>query len=296
MALAMVGNKVGSEYGSGIPAATVAAGMPLPHHMPVVVVPACADLFGRAEALAKRLALPVTTGDAADGAVLLVVAADRLELRIAGSSAMGPVYVDFVGGAAGHRYRFGGGRGQLIAKAVGIKKGHLPSVVDATAGLGRDAFVLAGLGCRVRMVERSPVIAAVVADGVDRAALDPGIGTLVSERLSLTVADALNYLANLSAVDQPEVVYLDPMHPARIKSGLVKKEMRVVRAVVGDDGDSQALLEVARRCARRRVVVKLPRHAAVVGEMQPDLVFTGKSTRFDIYLSSPDGMGTRKTG
>ena len=250
----------------------------------VAVVPASADLVERAVALARRLALPVTTGDAAEGEVLLVVAADRLELRMAGAAAMGPVYVDFVGGAAGHRYRFGGGRGQLIARAVGINKGRLPSVVDATAGLGRDAFVLASLGCRVRMVERSPVIAAVVADGLARAVLDAGIGAMVAERLSLTVADAIGYLMDRAVADRPEVVYLDPMHPARNKSGLVKKEMRVVRAVVGDDGDSQALLEVARRCALRRVVVKLPRYAAAVGGMQPDLVFTGKSTRFDVYI------------
>jgi hypothetical protein len=53
-----------------------------------------------------------------------------------------------------HRRKFGGGRGEAVAKAVGIKGDYLPDVVDATAGLGRDAFVLASVGCRVRMLER----------------------------------------------------------------------------------------------------------------------------------------------
>ncbi|WP_445775347.1 class I SAM-dependent methyltransferase, partial [Shewanella sp.] len=64
------------------------------------------------------------------------------------------INVDFVSGAVAHRRKFGGGRGQSIAKAVGLKQGVTPTVVDGTAGLGRDAFVLASLGCKVIMVER----------------------------------------------------------------------------------------------------------------------------------------------
>ena len=71
---------------------------------------------------------------------------------------LGDVFVDFVAGAMAHRRKFGGGRGEAIAKAVGIKGAELPSVIDATAGLGRDAFVLASIGCQVRLVERHPVV------------------------------------------------------------------------------------------------------------------------------------------
>ncbi|HAD42901.1 MAG TPA: 16S rRNA (guanine(1516)-N(2))-methyltransferase, partial [Plesiomonas shigelloides] len=78
---------------------------------------------------------------------------------------LGAICVDFVGGTMAHRRRFGGGRGEAVAKAVGIKKGYLPDVVDATAGLGRDAFVLASIGCRVRLLERHPVVAALLDGG-----------------------------------------------------------------------------------------------------------------------------------
>lgn len=86
------------------------------------------------------------------------------------------IFVDFVNGALAYRRKFGGGRGEAVARAVGIKGDYLPDVVDATAGLGRDAFVLAAVGCHVRMVERHPVVAALLDDGLARGYADPEIG------------------------------------------------------------------------------------------------------------------------
>lgn len=106
----------------------------------------------------------------------LVLTSDRLELRKRDEPKLGAVYVDFVTGTMAHRRRFGGGRGEAVAKAVGIKGDYLPDVVDATAGLGRDAFVLAAVGCRVRMLERHPVVAALLDDGLRRAYADEEIG------------------------------------------------------------------------------------------------------------------------
>ena len=82
----------------------------------------------------------------------LVMTPEHLELRKRDEPKLGGIFVDFVGGAMAHRRKFGGGRGEAVAKAVGIKGSYLPDVVDATAGLGRDAFVLASVGCRVRML------------------------------------------------------------------------------------------------------------------------------------------------
>ena len=76
---------------------------------------------------------------------------DKLCLTIDGKT---KISVDFVSGANAHRHKFGGGKGQAIAKAAGLNKGATPSVLDATAGMGKDAFVLASLGCNVTLVER----------------------------------------------------------------------------------------------------------------------------------------------
>jgi 16S rRNA (guanine1516-N2)-methyltransferase len=95
----------------------------------------------------------------------LQVGEQGLQLQQLGPDAPGPVRVDFVEGGAAHRRLYGGGSGQMIAKAVGIAQGVRPRVLDATAGLGKDAFVLASLGCEMSLIERQPLIGALLEDG-----------------------------------------------------------------------------------------------------------------------------------
>ncbi|MFC1749876.1 class I SAM-dependent methyltransferase [Pseudomonadota bacterium] len=249
----------------------------------VCVMAMSVDEMPLAEALADSLSLAAKLYEAPSQGLALCVTAERLELRQFGPDAPGPVYVDFVEGAMGHRRRYGGGRGQLVAKAVGVKKDRIPSVVDATAGLGRDSFVLAQLGCQVAMVERSPVVAALLKDGMARAESDEEVAPIV-ERMSLNVADAAQWLIGLTEEQRPDVVYVDPMHPERTKAAVVKKEMRLFRELVGCDEDDAALLKAALAVARKRVVVKRPRKAVAIPGPEPSLVMEGKSTRYDIYL------------
>ncbi|WP_127959241.1 16S rRNA (guanine(1516)-N(2))-methyltransferase RsmJ [Serratia microhaemolytica] len=211
----------------------------------------------------------------------LVLTAHGLELRKRDEPKLGAISVDFVTGALAHRRRFGGGRGEAVAKAVGIKGDYLPSVVDATAGLGRDAFVLAALGCRVQMLERNPVVAALLEDGLQRAYQDAEIGGWLRERLTLLHASSLTALAELTP--RPEVVYLDPMYPHRQKSALVKKEMRVFQQLVGSDEDADGLLQPARQLATRRVVVKRPDYAPPLANIAAHAAINTKNHRFDLY-------------
>ena len=243
-------------------------------------------LQDRAAALALELNLPLPATPAESPFPwLLALTPERLELRAQGPAAPGPVYVDFINGPLAYRRRYGGGRRQPLARAVGLKGGANPTVLDATAGLGRDAFVLACLGCTVHLVERSPVIAALVRDGLERAAQDPEIGAMVRERLRLTVADSRTLLAGLDEGERPEVVYLDPMYPHRSKSALVRKEMSLLRDMVGNDLDAPVLLAAALRGARRRVVVKRPRSAPALEGSRPDMSITAENIRVDVYLS-----------
>ena len=98
----------------------------------------------RAADLAERLQIPLVA-DNSGCDFLLVVTAQRLELRQIGPGSPGPVAVDFSSPALSHRRTAGGGRKQLLAKAVGLKHNRCPFVLDATAGLGRYAFILASL-------------------------------------------------------------------------------------------------------------------------------------------------------
>lgn len=192
---------------------------------------------------------------------------------------------DFTGGAVGHRFRFGGGRGQALARAVGMKGGHTPKVVDATAGLGRDAFLLASLGADVILIERSPVIHGILEEGMASAREAGGDVAKVISRMTLLHGDARNLLPTLL----PEVVVVDPMHPERKKTALVKNEMRLLRDIVGADEDSIELMKVALATASKRVVLKWPQRAnPMEGICHCSHQITGKSTRYDVFMLSGD--------
>ncbi|MDY7563705.1 class I SAM-dependent methyltransferase [Pseudomonas sp. RTC3] len=235
---------------------------------------------GHAQALdwAQRLGLPLEDVEAE---FALQVTDDGLQLQQLGADSSGPVRVDFVEGAVAHRRLFGGGSGQMIAKAVGIQPGVRPRVLDATAGLGKDAFVLASLGCNVSLIERQPIIAALLEDGLARGLRDREVGQIIAQMRLLT-GNSIDLIRAWEG-EPPQVIYLDPMFPHREKTALVKKEMRLFRPLVGDDMDAPALLEAALALATHRVVVKRPRKAPCIDGPKPSYALDGKSSRYDIY-------------
>ncbi|MGM0985199.1 MAG: class I SAM-dependent methyltransferase [Pseudomonadota bacterium] len=233
--------------------------------------------------LAMRLGLPRSGEGEAE--LILRHQGDRLVLAGDPKRHGHPLAVDFVAGRAAHRRRFGGGRGQLVARACGLAKGVTPSVVDATAGLGRDAFVLASLGAEVLLIERVAAIFALLEDGLARARLDPETRDIAA-RMALLHGDAALALESLVARGAvvPQVIHLDPMFPHRDKSALVKKEMRLFRTLAGDDPDASRLLEAALDVATHRVVVKRPRKAPPIAGPPPRHVIEDRTSRYDLYV------------
>ena len=212
---------------------------------------------------------------------LLQLNQQTLELLKLDEPKLGGVKVDFVEGATAHRRKFGGGRGQDIAKAIGLKHGFTPHVLDATAGLGRDAFVLAGLGCQVTLMERMPIVAALLDDGIERAKLNHDVGE-IANRMQLIHASSIE---KMNLAPQVDVVYLDPMFPHREKSAAVKKEMRVFQSLVGEDLDADDLLAPALAIAKYRVVVKRPSYAPPLNSRTPNTSINMKKNRFDVYVN-----------
>ncbi len=246
----------------------------------VPVIPAAPEWTEAAARLARRWQLPYR--ERCDEGLCLKAGA-RLELCQLGPQAPGPVYVDFIGGAVGHRRRFGGGRGQAIARAVGLKGAEPLHIFDATAGLGRDAFVLAGLGCEVTLAERSAAVAALLDDGMARARQDVEVAPIIG-RMHLLCGDAESLLRQLDENARPDVVYIDPMYPHRDSSAMVKKEMRLFRLLVGEDLDADRLFDAALAAARRRVVVKRPDYAQPLAGKRPTMAIATKNHRFDVYI------------
>lgn len=237
----------------------------------------------RADALATELNLAVISSQEHNYELVLEVTSEGLKLQPCGKKAPGATYADFISGAVAHRRLFGGGKGQMIAKAVGIKGAIKPTVLDATAGLGKDAFVLATLGCDVTLLERSPIIHALLRDGLERALDSIDVSDIV-QNMHLHHANSIEWMQEQAeAGSSYQVVYLDPMFPHNDKSALVKKEMRVFRPIVGDDLDADQLLDAALQIAENRVVVKRPRKAPFLADRKPSLQFEGKSSRYDVY-------------
>lgn len=225
----------------------------------------------------------------------------RLVLRDLDDPRLLPLAVDFLSDQLLYRLRTGAGRAQPLARALGLRSARAVSslrVLDATAGLGTDAFMMAALGCHVRAVERAEAVHALLEDGYLRLRKEaqrraantyetgPRSLLALAERLHFEKGDALDVLRLLREEECPDVVYLDPMYPeeGRSKSALPKKGMQMFRRLVGDDIDASELLAAALRRARRRVVVKRPLYARFLGERRPTWGVAGKAARFDIYL------------
>jgi len=188
--------------------------------------------------------------------------------------------VDFSSGEMNFRRERGGGKNQAIGRAVGLKKLKAVKVLDATAGLGGDAFVLACLGCDVTMVERSRIIAALLKDGLTRGLLDENISGIIA-RMTLVNMEAKDYFSKFKEI--PDVIYLDPMYPHRKKSAKVKKEMQILQNLLGHvEGGS--LLKPALKVATKRVVVKRPKGAEYLENSAPSHSIESKKTRYDVYL------------
>lgn len=177
------------------------------------------ECLSRAKKLAQELQLPFVTTNNKKYSMLLDFIKDRLVLRVNKPHAPNPIYVDFLTGTLAHRQRFGGGSNQLLAKAVGLKVKKHPHIIDATAGLGGDGFILATLGGKVTYIERSPIIAALLRDGMERAQKADWFQKLT---LKLIQADAKEYLSNLKKL--PDVIYLDPMYPVQKNQHSQKKK------------------------------------------------------------------------
>jgi len=194
----------------------------------------------------------------------------------------GQLRLDFAGGAVGYRFRHGHGRGHPLVKAAGFKKDRIPRVVDATAGLGRDSFLLASVGADVVMLERSAEVHALLTDALARAkGASPELAEVIA-RITLIHGDAKELLPEL----QPDVVIMDPMHPPRQNTALVKQEMRLLSGIVGADEDAHELMQVALASARDRVVLKWPLRATPLLESpKPSHQFTGKTVRYEVFLT-----------
>ena len=169
---------------------------------------------------------------------------------------------------------------ELLVRAARVKGVDQPRAIDATAGFGEDALLLAAAGFHVQLFEHDPVIAALLADGLARAAADPQLSPIVA-RMRLTSGDSVQALAARASID---VVYLDPMFPARQKSAAVKKKFQLLHHLEAPCTDEEGLLRAAIACGPRKVVIKRPAKGPYLADIKPSYSIDGKAVRYDCIV------------
>jgi len=227
----------------------------------------------KAQALATQLQLPFSD----TGEFILLVTGKGI--GISKNAEPGILIVDFASSKLQYRLKHSSMKKELLIRALGLKKETQPKLIDGTAGLANDGFLLASFGFEITLIEKSPIIYTLILDAINRG--------LSSDKLQPTLAkmhlinqDAIDYFATQTA----DIIYLDPMFPEKRKSALSKKEMQLLQAILEPDKHEDKLLLSALACASQRVVVKRPRLANFLANKEPNFSLTGSSSRFDVYL------------
>ena len=234
----------------------------------------------RADRLARTLGCALREGAPADGELALVLDACGLWLSGDGMRMRG----DFA--AMAKRTRPGNLSRELLVRAAKVKGVAAPHVVDATAGMGEDAFLLAAAGFRVTLFERDPVIAALLLDALGRAAADERTADAAA-RMTFVEGDSIEALAHWEA-PAPDVVLLDPMFPERRKSAAVKKKFQLLHRLEMPCQDEKALLDAALGARPRKIVIKRPIKGPYLAGVKPSYELCGKAVRYDCIVIARD--------
>ena len=191
------------------------------------------------------------------------------------------IAVDFASGKMTYRRAHGRLRSESIARAVGWKHNYFPTVVDATAGMGKDSFILAAMGCDVTMLERSNVMVMLLEDGLSRAAMIEDLEPIVS-RMKVVEVDARDWLDGRQ-LPADTVICIDPMFPSSQSSALPSGEMQILQEFLGKDEEVDLLFQSAKNAGPGRIVMKRPARAGQF-TVKPDFTVKGKASRFDVFL------------
>ena len=234
----------------------------------------------KAKELSILLNIPLAPSDSKVSSFSLIVDNQGLSVIDHRTPSQKPIRVDFESKTFFTRTKNLNNSRELLIQAIG----KASSIIDATAGLGKDAFILASAGYLVTLLERTPLLYELLQDGFHRAASHAPIAPTLA-RMTLIKTDSQHYLSSLISEQYPDVIYLDPLFPIRQKSAKVKKEMVFIQAIAEKENDNNHLLEIALHRAKKRVVVKRHRLSTPLDNIQPSFSIAGKSTRFDIYLT-----------
>ena len=158
-----------------------------------------------------------------------------------------------------------------------------PLAIDATAGFGEDALLLAAAGFEVKLFERNPVIALLLQDALRRASDDQRLARIVAHMTAVN-ADSVQALPELDVV--PDVVLLDPMFPSKQKNAQVKKKLQLLQRLERPCDDEGTLLNAALSTHAHKVIVKRPVKGPFLAGKKPSYSLAGKAVRYDCFVQA----------
>ena len=236
------------------------------------------DLNQKAIKLSKKIKLPFAgsleglkkSHEDHEDNFLLVVSEDLIYLKkgLAGTSK--PIYCNFCKWSKENK------RNNLVRTMRGLPQKGV--IIDATAGLGRDALILSSLVERVILIERVPWVSALLEDGLKNSI--EHLPYLSNTRV--ICSDSKKFLLNLKT--KPDAIYLDPMFENMGKSK-AKREVQALRDLTIQSNEKE-LLEVALKKAKDRVVVKRHKKVKNLAGIKPTFSLTGRVVRYDVYSIS----------
>lgn len=231
---------------------------------------------GADEAKAKAIADKVN-------APLTLEPGDNLTLLVDGEGVTLTGYgLSFRGDFQGMLRRITNGRlaHEMIARVAKTKVDN-PVAIDATAGMGEDSILLAACGYQVIMFEQNPVIATLLKDALERAHNHPELKEIVS-RMHLIEGNSIELMPKLE--EQVDLIFLDPMFPARQKSGLINKKLQLIQKLEQPCFEEEELLNAALEKKPGKIVIKRPLKGANLAERKPSYTIKGKAIRYDCIV------------
>lgn len=227
------------------------------------------DLAG---SLAAKLGIPV--GDKDGDALTVLFDSKGVSLTGYGLTYQG----DFAGML--HRVTEGRLQHEMLVKAVKSNGTELRAV-DATAGMGEDAFLIAAYGYDVTLYEQNPVIAVLLKDAIRRAKKNPVLKETAA-RMHVVQGDSIELLPG--NMDEIDVIYLDPMFPGRQKTGLINKKLQLIQKLEPPCSTEEELFEAALNSSASRIIVKRPLKSPNLAGKSPNYMLKGKAIRYDCYV------------
>ncbi len=224
-----------------------------------------------AESFAKRTGVPILDKPGENLTVLF----DAKGVSLTGYG------LTYQGDFEGMLHRVSDGRlaHEMLVRAAKTTETDLKGI-DATAGMGEDAFLLAAYGYDMTLYEQNPVVAVLLKDALRRAKKHPQLKEIAA-RMKLVEGNSVEELK--TRVDAVDLIYLDPMFPGRQKSGLINKKLQLIQKLEPPCSDEVELFEAAIQVKPSKIIVKRPLKSPFLAGKNPTYELKGKAIRYDCY-------------